>query len=538
MKKYIFITLSIILLLTTACNKLTYDYPVTIIVDDEQPPVDSVDYSKYERGGALSLAICNFDTLNPILTKSSTVADAMKLVFEPLFTLDSKQSAVPVLATGYTVSDDATAYTISLRNDISWHDGKYFDSEDVEYTINAIKNNDSVYNFNTEKIASHYAIDKYTYFIKLSEPVANFVSILDFPIVKVNSDMEPENTKYVPVGTGPYKYSTMTGMREVTLMANGSWRGDANPAYIDKIVLKVLPSESSASFSFDSREVEVLTDDVAKLYEYVPKSNAVVHTYTSNAMCFLGINFYNSVFWGKSTRQALQYVIDKEEIVNNILLGHARIVEVPLNPQSWLHDGRSRVYYKDTAKSRELLEQDGWKYDVSENLYRRNLNGEEQTLQLKVLVNKDNSMRLNVAKSIVESLKEAGWSATVKEVEFDEYIRLINEKDFDVFVGDISMAQNMDLSFLLGSSGNYFTYGSNEMDRYLLDAKTASNSEGVKRAYADIADLFTDDVPFVPIYFAEASLIYDFKIDGLVKPTVNNPYNNIHLWYVKTKNRR
>ena len=538
MKKYIFITLSIILLLTTACNKLTYDYPVTIIVDDEQPPVDSVDYSKYERGGALSLAICNFDTLNPILTKSSTVADAMKLVFEPLFTLDSKQSAVPVLATGYTVSDDATAYTISLRNDISWHDGKYFDSEDVEYTINAIKNNDSVYNFNTEKIASHYAIDKYTYFIKLSEPVANFVSILDFPIVKANSDMEPENTKYVPVGTGPYKYSTMTGMREVTLMANGSWRGDANPAYIDKIVLKVLPSESSASFSFDSREVEVLTDDVAKLYEYVPKSNAVVHTYTSNAMCFLGINFYNSVFWGKSTRQALQYVIDKEEIVNNILLGHARIVEVPLNPQSWLHDGRSRVYYKDTAKSRELLEQDGWKYDVSENLYRRNLNGEEQTLQLKVLVNKDNSMRLNVAKSIVESLKEAGWSATVKEVEFDEYIRLINEKDFDVFVGDISMAQNMDLSFLLGSSGNYFTYGSNEMDRYLLDAKTASNSEGVKRAYADIADLFTDDVPFVPIYFAEASLIYDFKIDGLVKPTVNNPYNNIHLWYVKTKNRR
>ena len=538
MRKYIFITLSIILLLTTACNKLTYDYPVTIIVDDEQPPVDSVDYSKYERGGALSLAICNFDTLNPILTKSSTVADAMKLVFEPLFTLDSKQSAVPVLATGYTVSDDATAYTISLRNDISWHDGKYFDSEDVEYTINAIKNNDSVYNFNTEKIASHYAIDKYTYFIKLSEPVANFVSILDFPIVKVNSDMEPENTKYVPVGTGPYKYSTMTGMREVTLMANGSWRGDANPAYIDKIVLKVLPSESSASFSFDSREVEVLTDDVAKLYEYVPKSNAVVHTYTSNAMCFLGINFYNSVFWGKSTRQALQYVIDKEEIVNNILLGHARIVEVPLNPQSWLHDGRSRVYYKDTAKSRELLEQDGWKYDVSENLYRRNLNGEEQTLQLKVLVNKDNSMRLNVAKSIVESLKEAGWSATVKEVEFDEYIRLINEKDFDVFVGDISMAQNMDLSFLLGSSGNYFTYGSNEMDRYLLDAKTASNSEGVKRAYADIADLFTDDVPFVPIYFAEASLIYDFKIDGLVKPTVNNPYNNIHLWYVKTKNRR
>ena len=538
MKKYIFITLSIILLLTTACNKLTYDYPVTIIVDDEQPPVDSVDYSKYERGGALSLAICNFDTLNPILTKSSTVADAMKLVFEPLFTLDSKQSAVPVLATGYTVSDDATAYTISLRNDISWHDGKYFDSEDVEYTINAIKNNDSVYNFNTEKIASHYAIDKYTYFIKLSEPVANFVSILDFPIVKVNSDMEPENTKYVPVGTGPYKYSTMTGMREVTLMANGSWRGDANPAYIDKIVLKVLPSESSASFSFDSREVEVLTDDVAKLYEYVPKSNAVVHTYTSNAMCFLGINFYNSVFWGKSTRQALQYVIDKEEIVNNILLGHARIVEVPLNPQSWLHDGRSRVYYKDTAKSRELLEQDGWKYDVSENLYRRNLNGEEQTLQLKVLVNKDNSMRLNVAKSIVESLKEAGWSATVKEVEFDEYIRLINEKDFDVFVGDISMAQNMDLSFLLGSSGNYFTYGSNEMDRYLLDAKTASNSEGVKRAYADIANLFTDDVPFVPIYFAEASLIYDFKIDGLVKPTVNNPYNDIHLWYVKTKNRR
>ena len=538
MRKYIFITLSIILLLTTACNKLTYDYPVTIIVDDEQPPVDSVDYSKYERGGALSLAICNFDTLNPILTKSSTVADAMKLVFEPLFTLDSKQSAVPVLATGYTVSDDATAYTISLRNDISWHDGKYFDSEDVEYTINAIKNNDSVYNFNTEKIASHYAIDKYTYFIKLSEPVANFVSILDFPIVKVNSDMEPENTKYVPVGTGPYKYSTMTGMREVTLMANGSWRGDANPAYIDKIVLKVLPSESSASFSFDSREVEVLTDDVAKLYEYVPKSNAVVHTYTSNAMCFLGINFYNSVFWGKSTRQALQYVIDKEEIVNNILLGHARIVEVPLNPQSWLHDGRSRVYYKDTAKSRELLEQDGWKYDVSENLYRRNLNGEEQTLQLKVLVNKDNSMRLNVAKSIVESLKEAGWSATVKEVEFDEYIRLINEKDFDVFVGDISMAQNMDLSFLLGSSGNYFTYGSNEMDRYLLDAKTASNSEGVKRAYADIADLFTDDVPFVPIYFAEASLIYDFKIDGLVKPTVNNPYNDIHLWYVKTKNRR
>lgn len=75
---------------------------------------------------SISVGILDFDTFNPLITKSQTVKECMEFIYEPLFDVDELMRPVPILAESYSVSPDGRTVNINLRNNILWHDGANF----------------------------------------------------------------------------------------------------------------------------------------------------------------------------------------------------------------------------------------------------------------------------------------------------------------------------------------------------------------------------------------------------------------------------
>jgi peptide/nickel transport system substrate-binding protein len=477
----------------------------------------------------INVPVYNLDTFNPITTKSVSVSDCMQFVYEPLFDFNSSLEAQPVLAEGYSVSPDGLTYTISLKNDVLWHDNTPFGAKDVDYTVKAIQK-DSVYAKNLQDVARGYTAGTDTYCFQLKKPVVNFIGLLNFPIIKDGTKLQIDN-QYIPVGTGPYRYGSELSAKEISLEASDSWHG--GKAKIQKVILQDLKDQESAVYAFEASVVDCITSKTVDLSQYTPKGNVLNQEYISNKLTFVGMNFYKQPLWGKSTRQALACLVDKDELVTSLIYGRGVAVDVPVNPSSWFYDGASRVYQKDANKAAELLGQDGW--TLGSGVYTRNFNGAKQKLELEILVNSENREQVAIAESIASVFNENGIKGTVKQAPYADFTKLVTEKKFDLFVGNVAMAYNMDPSFLVASGMNYFTYSNSEMDGLLANIGKTQDKEEIKQYFVRFSEIFNDDVPFIPLFFQKDSFMCRKKLASDSEPTYYSAFHNPGAWHIQKK---
>ena len=102
-----------------------------------------------------------------------------------------------------------------------------------------------------------------------------------------------------------------------------------------------------------------------------------------------------------------------------------------------------------------------------------------------------------------------------------------------MFIGEIEMDKNMDPSNLVRSGENYFSYSSEEMDAQL--ARMTQPDADLTRLYSDFSTVFLKDMPFVPLFFREESLITNSHMSGIGTPNYYRIYRNGENWYVSRK---
>ena len=109
----------------------------------------------------LRMGLASIDTINPILTKNKTVQDISKLMYEPLLTLAEDYKIENCLANEWSKTSPTT-YIVKLKENIKWHDNQPFVAKDVEYTIDVLRNVDSIYSNNVSNIIQVEIIDEHT----------------------------------------------------------------------------------------------------------------------------------------------------------------------------------------------------------------------------------------------------------------------------------------------------------------------------------------------------------------------------------------
>ena len=490
---------------------------------------------KTESGYSINLGMENVDTLNPLFTNSFSVKDCMQLIFEPLFSFDEALNPVCVLAESCMPSKDFLTYTINLKTGIKWHDGSDFTSADVKQSMNLIRYNQSPYSQNLKNIYSITTPDEKTVVIKLSKPDANITAVLSFPIVQKSIDAQllPD---YVPIGTGPYKYDKKISSNKIRLVPNKNWSG--NIPSMNEIHLNIYKDIPSLISAFNASEIDAVSSVCMDLRTNTPRGEIKISDYISNNLVFLGINNSYSEFKSANTRKALSLLIDKDDIVTTEVFSRAVCVNVPVNPSAW-YAPKSSTPTKDKTYIEELLSLDGWTLNEN-NQYTRNVeitddSGEvqkiDEILSVNILINDNNNERVKVAEKIATEFNKFNIQTKVIKVGFEDYQNRISEKKYSLFIGEIQIPYNMDLSSLL-STNNYFSYYSKNMNDALYNISISTQTQSIKDAYSNLSVLFTDEMPFIPLYFRKEGVIFEKSVSGTNPPTMFTTFKNPENWYV------
>ena len=130
----------------------------------------------------MNLGIASFDTINPILSNNKHVQEISRIIYEPLFEVDTEYKLQKCLAKDWAKTS-ATTYLIKIQKDIKWSDGNEFKVEDVLFTIDILKQIPSIYGNNVQYIANASKIDNDTLQIAIDHEIPFFEYNLNFPIM-------------------------------------------------------------------------------------------------------------------------------------------------------------------------------------------------------------------------------------------------------------------------------------------------------------------------------------------------------------------
>lgn len=477
---------------------------------------------------SISLGMIDFDTFNPLVTKSETVKECMQFVYEPLFELNEYLEAVPVLAEGYTVSADGRTVDITLKDNVLWHDGSAFTAYDAAYTIKQIRAGVTTYTGALANMADYTATGDHSLRIVLNYAVPNFAALLTFPIVQQRTDMRI-NASYVPVGTGAFRYETQLSTGKLSFIAFDNYH--KGKAKINNMYLYTVPDIKKYESMFEANEIDLMTGETVDLSEYTPRGNAKNNEYITNKMTFLGYNLQNSLLGGTDTRSGLSELINKDGIVNSVIYSRGVACDVPINPSSVYYYDTNTKFQADEVLAAQRLGNDNWGMD-DKGAYVRRAGGGKETLKLELLTNSDSAEKVSIANYIAEDFNGFGVSVTVTALPYEEYMARINAKNYDLMIGEMEISANLDLSSILSSTDNYFSYRNVNLDMLIGQMGMTSDSEQLKTLFVQYGETVRGDVPFTPLFFRKGNVLSGSKIKNQVVPAIGRFYRDVETWSV------
>ncbi|MFH1888790.1 MAG: ABC transporter substrate-binding protein, partial [Candidatus Omnitrophota bacterium] len=272
-------------------------------------------------------AIGDARTIVPILASDSASAEISAMVFNGLVKYDKDLNIAGDLAESWDIEDEGLTIVFHLRKNVSWHDGAPFTAEDVEFTYQKLIDPDvrTPYSGDFERVRSLEVIDKYTVKVTYKEPFAPGLSSWGMPIIPKHL-LEKEdlhNTRFSrdPVGTGPYKFKSWLPQEKIELISNHEYF--EHRPYIDRYIYRIIPDSATIFLELQTQGVDYTglsplqytrQTDTPFFKKHYQKFRLPSFGYT-----YLGYNLNNTKFQDKRVRQALNYAVDKDEIINIVL---------------------------------------------------------------------------------------------------------------------------------------------------------------------------------------------------------------------------
>ncbi len=471
-----------------------------------------------KNGGALKLACVYVDTMNPLVTEHASVADFLSLIYEGLFVVNTDLTAEPVLAESYSVSNNNTVYTINLRDNITFHNGKKLTSEDVTATFDYISLYSSGWKDTMQYIAGYSTDGDNKLVITLNTPKSDFVNNLDFPILPsglLGDDFLLSNSSFVPVGTGMYKYHSTKAYKNIILKANDSWRGGEDRAYIDEVDVEILSDEETIISAFDAGTIDALTTSWRGFGE-MELTSAVFNTFQSeqNRFTFVGINTKAALFDTAEERRDLWQSIDREKITSDIMLGKAMVASSPI---------RDGVYY-------DLpLEEDGKKDGTPPAKADTAQSPRECTL----LYNKDSKTKNRIAIAIKQQLESKGYVVELDGQPLAIYTDKVLVGDYELYIGEVKCSGSCDLQFMFSSPyGGICNYDDSELRTLVTNLDLAIGQKEKEIAWQSFKKHYQNSAPQIPLYFTDSATFVNKRIKGSLKSNLSNPFYGLDDMFI------
>ena len=302
-------------------------------------------------------------TLEPNMIVSGTGFNMTVNMFDTLYARDDEGNLVPSLAVSAEAVDDTT-WELKLREGVVFHNGEVFDANDVKATLDRITDPEANYprgNY-VGSVTDVQVVGPYTVRIITGEPDPTLMEKLLFVPIEPDQYYEEKGREYVaqnPVGTGPFKFVEWRKGEQVVLEAfEDHWRGRPQ---IDRVVFRVIPETASIMAALQTGEVDIITNVPPDQAEFLESQNGIdVRSAESSRTIAIALPTEKAPYDNKLVRQALNYGVNVDEIVEFLFEGYARPVPTFLAPMYHGYNADLEPYPHDPERARELLAEAGY----------------------------------------------------------------------------------------------------------------------------------------------------------------------------------
>ena len=446
------------------------------------------------------------ETADPITCADGAQRTLGTLLYEGLFTLDPGFRPHAVLAESWSYDSAKRTYTITVHQDVLFSDGTELTAKDVVYSLKRAMAS-TRYGARLADISS-VSGSGHTVTLRLKADNAAFTSRLDVPIIKNGS-----GSRTFPIGTGPYYYLNDDTGRHLALSPDW-WQKKAMP--LDRIELVRCKNTDTMSYAFYAREIQLLMCDLTSTSTSNVYGSGNYTDAATTTMQFLGLNTNRAPLNDPALRRALSLGIDRQNCVSAFLLGHGHPAQFPLSPADALYPKVLDVAYSpdnfDTA-----MAQAGY--------------ADGKTVRLTLLVNKENSFKVDAAKRIAEDLSRHDLQITVRALSWENYLTALQTGDFDLYYGECRLTADWDLRSLIGTGGtiNYGGYTDAQTDSLLRDCLSA-DAAGRHAAMLALCTHLQETAPILPICFKNVSVLLPSDAVESITPTAANPFYDLADW--------
>lgn len=471
------------------------------------------------KGGEITVGIAQDldDSLDPHQTVAAGTREVLFNIFEGLVKPNSDGEMIPAVAEKYTLSEDGTTYTFTLREGVKFHNGQTVTAEDVVYSINRCaavpegQEKPLVAAFSAVK--SIEALDEKTVAVTIAQRDLEFISYMTAAIIP--ADYENQDT--APVGTGPFKFVSRTPQQDFVMERFEDYWGA--PAWLDKVTYKICENADALVMNLNGGSIDLCAHLTSAQASQLNQNFQVLEG-TMNLVQAIYLNNQAKPFDNQLVRQALCYAIDRQGIMDMVADGHGTAVGSSIYPAFTKYFLPELVdkYPHDVEKAKELLAQAGYPH------------GFDMTIS----VPNNYQPHMDTAEVVAEQLREAGINVTIQPVEWSTWLDTIyNGRQFQATVVGVDAA-NMTARAMLERftsdyGKNFINYNNPAYDALFQQAINAQDEATQTDLYKQMETMLADTaanvyiqdlcdlvamrqdlggLKFYPIYVLDLSTVY------------------------------
>ena len=480
----------------------------------------------------LKLGIAEYDTINPIISQNKYIQDISKLIYEPLITLNTRYEIEGCLAEEWAKTSN-TIYVIKLKQNITWPNEENLTVYDVIYTIEKIKEINSIYTPNVQNIEQVEAVDNYTLKITLNQETPFFEYNLTFPIMNRtycgNEDFANSEKIKQAIGTGAYKISNISA-NNITLEKNENWwNKETKESAIDTISINLYGTVGEIYNDFKLGKIDYITTNNTNIEEYIGTIGYNKAEAPGREYDYLALNLENQALQNKEVRQAIKYAIDKQSIIDTVYNSKYYKAEFPLDYGSWVYEKENEDSYN-IEKFYQTLQENEWKYEYGN--WQKYVNYYTRRLNFRLVVNKENQQRTQVAEIIKQQLETVGIKITIIYASDSQYENYIKYKNYDMILCGSYVSPNIDLNKYFGDD-NLANYYNQEAKDIINDAQNITDNKLLKEKYNRLSEIYKEEVPYISLYTNYSIVACSKNLIGSMSPNWFNTFYNINTWSKK-----
>ena len=501
-------------------------------------------------------------SLNPITASDNVARQVMRYIFPRLLVVDLDTLELrPLVARARPeISDDKLTYTFRLREGVTFSDGVPLTAADVVFTMKVLKHPDvrspHLRNY-FESVEDVVADDPLTVRFVLRTPYfrnevalgsiqtlpAHYydaegslasTTIRELDAVargEASADTLPEAARGFakrfnedfsrsPMGPGAFavvdpERDVVTGDRIVLRRRADYWAKDdptLGDAFVDRIVYRVVPDREAALVALKRGDLD--TVPLTPVQHRGPQTNragfdrqARKQEYPSLSYTYIGWNAKRPLFADARVRRALSHLVDKQSIVDTVLLGLGEPVESPIDISLPEYNRDLEPYAYDPVLARKLLAEAGWTDSDNDGVLDKEIDGVRVPLRFELVSNSGNPVRRSVGLAVIDTLKRAGVDASFRDIDWSIMLGRVKQHDYDaVILGWVVPPTAPDLYQTWHSSqavidgSNYAYYKSPRVDALLEAYRVEFDPAKRKEIYDEVQRIIYDDQPYTFLF--------------------------------------